>query len=295
MNIQRKPDWLRKKVNPGEQTAMRNLLGELRLHTVCQQALCPNISECFSCGQATFLILGINCTRQCTFCNVERQAPLPVDYDEPDRIAEAVARLKLSHVVITSPTRDDLADGGASVYSSTVRSVRRQSPDTTIELLIPDLMGNQASLETVVQSHPDIIAHNVETVPRLYHIRSGAEYARSLSVLRLCGEMDQRIDTKSGIMLGMGETVDEVREVMQDLREVGCRFLSIGQYLAPGRRHFAVQEYIQPEVFVLMREAACEMGFSHVESGPYVRSSYHANRYVQSVVSGSNELQGDQA
>jgi lipoic acid synthetase len=281
VKIQRKPDWLRKKVNPGEQAGMRHLLAELRLNTVCQQALCPNISECFSCGQATFLILGTNCTRHCSFCNVEKLPPLPVDDTEPLRIAEAVARLKLSHVVITSPTRDDLSDGGSSVYCATVAAIRHQSPRTKVELLIPDFMGNRAAIESVVAVQPDIIAHNVETVPRLYHVRSGAVYERSLEVLRLCGEHDRRISTKSGIMLGMGETEDEVLGVMRDLRAVNCSFLSIGQYLAPSRRHYAVQEYIQPELFESMRQIALEIGFSHVESGPYVRSSYHAEQYSQ--------------
>jgi lipoic acid synthetase len=280
VNIQRKPDWLRKKVNPGEQAGMRHMLGELRLNTVCQQALCPNISECFSCGQATFLILGTNCTRQCTFCNVEKQDPLPVDQDEPARIAEAVVRLKLSHVVVTSPTRDDLADGGATLYSVTVAAIRRRSPATRIELLIPDLMGNKTSLTTIVDAQPDIIAHNVETVPRLYHIRSGAEYSRSLEVLRACTEMNHAIPTKSGIMLGMGESEIEVLEVLSDLRGVKCTLLSIGQYLAPSRKHFPVQEYIRPEIFLHLRERALGMGFSHVESGPYVRSSYHAGEYL---------------
>lgn len=297
MKIQRKPDWLRKKVNPGEQTGMRHLLAELRLNTVCQQALCPNISECFNCGQATFLILGVSCTRQCSFCNVEKHPPLPVDVSEPARIAEAVARLKLSHVVITSPTRDDLADGGASVYCATVGAVRQQSPGTKIELLIPDFMGNSESIESIVNMQPDIIAHNVETVPRLYHVRSGAEYARSLEVLRLCAETGRGISTKSGIMLGMGETIAEVRQVMRDLRAVDCAFLSVGQYLAPSKKHYAVQEYVQPEIFTTVRELALEMGFSHVESGPYVRSSYHADQYTTPVGLQSKKRQadGDQA
>ena len=279
MIIQRKPEWLRKKVNQGEQSGMRQLLGELRLNTVCQQALCPNISECFSCGQATFLILGTNCTRQCSFCNVEKTVPLPVDQHEPSRIAEAVQRLKLSHVVITSPTRDDLPDGGASIYSATVSAIRSASPDTRIELLIPDLQADPDSLGCVVASQPDIIAHNVETVPRLYHVRSGADYHRSLDVLRICRELAPEIDTKSGIMLGLGEQVEEVRQVMRDLRAVGCRYLSIGQYLAPSREHYPVQEYVRPELFERLREAGLELGFSHVESGPYVRSSYHAGEY----------------
>ncbi len=279
MNIQRKPEWLQKRVNPGEQAGMRALLGELRLNTVCQQALCPNISECFRCGQATFLILGRNCTRQCSFCNVDKTQPLPVDRDEPARVAEAVQRLKLAHVVITSPTRDDLPDGGASLYAATVAAIRAVSPATRIEPLIPDFQGLRQSLETVMASGPDIIAHNLETVPRLYHIRSGADYGRSLEVLRMCRELGLHIPTKSGIMLGMGETVDEGVQVLGDLRAVGCAYLSIGQYLAPSRRHYPVREYVRPELFEQLRETALGMGFAHVESGPYVRSSYHAGNY----------------
>ncbi len=280
MNIYRKPEWLQKKVKPGEQAEMRRLLGELRLNTVCQQALCPNISECFRCGQATFLILGTNCTRQCTFCNVEKNVPSPVDHGEPLRVAEAVARLKLSHVVITSPTRDDLADGGSGLYSLAVVAIRSASPETRIELLIPDFQGIRQSLENVVASRPDIIAHNVETVPRLYHIRSGADYLRSLEVLRMIAELAPNTRTKSGIMLGMGESRDEVLQVFRDLRDVGCAYLSIGQYLAPSRKHYPVQEYVRPEVYDHLREEALRLGFSHVESGPYVRSSYHAGSYV---------------
>jgi lipoic acid synthetase len=280
VNIQRKPEWLQKRVNPGEQAGMRALLGELRLNTVCQQALCPNISECFRCGQATFLILGRNCTRQCSFCNVDKAAPQPVDRDEPARVAEAVLRLKLAHVVITSPTRDDLPDGGAGLYAATVAAIREASPKTRIEPLIPDFQGNRQGVATVMASAPDIIAHNLETVPRLYHIRSGADYGRSLEVLRLCAELAPAIPVKSGIMLGMGEAGDEVEQVFRDLRTAGCAYLSIGQYLAPSRRHYPVQEYVRPELFERLRETALAMGFSHVESGPYVRSSYHAERYA---------------
>ena len=280
MKIERKPEWLQKRVNPGDQSEMRRLLGELRLNTVCQQALCPNISECFACGQATFLILGRNCTRQCSFCNVEKTVPLPVDLDEPGRVAEAVSRLKLSHVVITSPTRDDLSDGGAGLYSATVAAIRCASPVTRVELLIPDFQGSRYSLEMVVSALPDIIAHNVETVPRLYHIRSGADYERSLEVLRLCGEMAPEIRVKSGIMLGMGEEEGEVEQVLRDLRGVGCAYLSIGQYLAPSRQHYPVQEYVRPELFESLQAIAMNLGFAHVESGPYVRSSYHAGQYT---------------
>ncbi|MBC7961626.1 MAG: lipoyl synthase [Steroidobacteraceae bacterium] len=280
MKIQRKPEWLRKRVNPGEQTGMRQLLGELRLNTVCQQALCPNISECFSCGQATFLILGRNCTRLCSFCNVDKTAPLPVDVDEPGRVAEAVSRLKLSHAVITSPTRDDLPDGGAEVYAATVAAIRAVSPATRIELLIPDMQGQRASLAVVAAARPDIIGHNIETVPCLYHIRSGADYRRSLDVLKTIRELAPEIRTKSGIMLGMGEVEQDVLEVFRDLRGVDCDYLSIGQYLAPSRAHYPVQEYIPPARFDELRRAALELGFSHVESGPYVRSSYHAGQYA---------------
>lgn len=280
MIIERKPEWLRKRANPGDQVGMRQLLSELRLNTVCQQALCPNISECFSCGQATFLILGRNCTRLCTFCNVEKTAPVTVENDEPGRVAEAVFRLKLSHVVITSPTRDDLPDGGAAVYAATVAAIRAISPATRIELLIPDFQGERSSLAVVVASCPDILGHNVETVPCLYHIRSGADYRRSLDVLKICNELAPEIKTKSGIMLGMGEVEEDVLEVFRDLRDVNCDYLSIGQYLAPSRAHYPVQEYIPPARFDELRRTALALGFSHVESGPYVRSSYHAGQYA---------------
>lgn len=279
MIIQRKPEWLRKKVNLGEQSHMRRLLNELHINTVCQQAMCPNISECFSCGQATFLILGKYCTRQCSFCNVENNLPLPVDGAEQVRIAEAVLRLKLVHVVITSPTRDDLPDGGALQYSKTVSKIRNVSEGTRIELLIPDFLGNQQSLMTIVNAQPDIISHNVETVPRLYHVRSGADYQRSLAVLNKCQEMAPLISTKSGIMLGMGEEEGEVMQVIDDLRGVNCKYLSIGQYLSPSKKHYPVQEFVQLDVFNRLRELALKAGFSHVESGPYVRSSYHADQY----------------
>jgi lipoic acid synthetase len=241
--------------------------------------MCPNISECFSCGQATFLILGINCTRQCGFCNVEKNTPLAVDGDEPARIAEAVKRLKLSHVVITSPTRDDLPDGGALHYCATVTSTRRVASGTRIELLIPDFLGSQQSLETVLSSQPDIIAHNVETVPRLYHVRSGADYLRSLEVLKKSHDLAPLIKTKSGIMLGMGENESEVLRVIEDLRGVNCSYLSIGQYLAPSKNHYPVQEFVRPDIFDHLRKVALDSGFAHVESGPYVRSSYHAGQY----------------
>ncbi|QSV46382.1 lipoyl synthase [Geobacter benzoatilyticus] len=279
MNIARKPEWLQKRINPAAHAAMEGLLGELHLHTVCQEARCPNITECFRERQATFLILGADCTRLCSFCNVTKRTPLPPDSTEPARVAEAVFRLGLSHVVITSPTRDDLPDGGAGHYAETVAAIRSAAPATKVELLIPDFLGSSESLARVVASAPAIIGHNVETVPRLYDIRAGGEYGRSLRVLRMLGELAPAVRSKSGIMLGLGETEDEVLTVFADLRAAGCSYLGIGQYLAPSRQHHPVREFIRPELFEKYRITALSMGFAHVESGPYVRSSYHAARY----------------
>jgi lipoyl synthase len=279
MKIVRKPEWLQKKINPAAHAEMDRLLGDHRLNTVCREAVCPNITECFRNRQATFLILGKSCTRLCSFCNVTKVTPLPADPDEPARIARAVSRLGLTHVVITSPTRDDLPDGGALLYGATVAAIRGESPGARIELLIPDFLGNRESIAAVVAAGPDIIGHNVETVPRLYHVRSGADYLRSLAVLETVLALDPGMKTKSGIMVGLGETEEEVLAVFADLRRAGCAYLSVGQYLAPSRRHFPVQEFITPESFELYREKALALGFEHVESGPYVRSSYHAEQY----------------
>ena len=269
---------------------MNQLLEDLRLHTVCREANCPNISECYGNNQATFLILGTICTRLCSFCNVSKQDPLAPDRDEPRRVAEAIQRLHLRHVVITSPTRDDLPDGGAGLYAETVQEIRACSPETAVELLIPDFRGDRESLATWSFARPDILGHNVETVPRLYHIREGADYRRSLEVLRMIGDMDSAVRSKSGIMLGMGEREEEVVGVFADLLETGCRYLSIGQYLAPSKRHYPVQEYLPPEIFDRYREKALAMGFLHVESGPYVRSSYLAERYGKEALNAN--LQG---
>jgi lipoic acid synthetase len=279
MKITRKPEWLQKRINPAAHADMERMLGELKLHTVCQEASCPNISECFRQRQATFLILGRACTRLCSFCNVVKQAPLPVDPQEPDRVAEAVVHLGLSHVVITSPTRDDLPDGGAGLYSATTAAIRAASSRTKVELLIPDFMGDRAALTTIVNSRADIVGHNLETVLRLYHIRSGADYRRSLEVLKTLREFDPALRTKSGVMVGLGETDVELFSLFADLRQAGCTFLSIGQYLAPSRKHYPVHAFIEPGRFDLYREKALELGFDHVESGPYVRSSYHAAGY----------------
>ncbi len=279
MRIMRKPEWLQKRINPSAHAEMERMLGDLRLHTVCQEACCPNISECFRHRQATFLILGRICTRLCSFCNVAKEKPLPLDPGEPERVAEAISRLDLSHVVITSPTRDDLPDGGAGLYAATVAAIRNASPRTAIELLIPDFRGDRQALATVALAAPDIVGHNLETVPRLYHIREGADYQRSLGVLAELHEIAPALRTKSGLMVGLGETDEELFAVFADLRRVGCAFLSVGQYLAPSRRHHPVVAFIEPERFERYREKALSMGFAHVESGPYVRSSYHAAEY----------------
>ncbi|NMC73133.1 MAG: lipoyl synthase [Geobacteraceae bacterium] len=279
MSHSRRPEWLQKKISPAAHGDMDRLLEGLRLNTVCREAHCPNITECYGCGRATFLILGTICTRMCSFCNVSKREPLPPDPDEPGRVAEAVRLLGLRHVVITSPTRDDLPDGGSALFAETVRAIRAASRATAVELLIPDFGGKRDSITRVVASRPDIIGHNVETVPRLYHIRAGADYRRSLDVLRLIREVDPIAVTKSGIMLGMGEKEDEILLTLADLLEAGCAYLSIGQYLAPSRRHHPVREFVPPQVFSRYREQALSMGFRHVESGPYVRSSYLAERY----------------
>jgi lipoyl synthase len=272
----RKPEWLQKKVNPSAHAEVEGLLAELKLNTVCQQARCPNITECFSKRQATFLIMGRNCTRLCSFCNVSKETPFPLDPAEPEHVAQAVSRLALAHVVVTSPTRDDLPDGGAAAYAATVAAIRSASPATKIELLVPDFGGDAAALACVVASEPDILGHNLETVPRLYGIRSGADYHRSLDLLARAHQLDPGLRTKSGLMLGLGEEEGELFEVLEELLETGCSYLSLGQYLAPSRAHYPVQRFVEPELFERYRVKALEMGFLHVESGPYVRSSYHA-------------------
>ncbi len=280
MKIARRPEWLKKQIRPSAHAEMERLLGELKLNTVCQEAGCPNITECFGQKQATFLILGRACTRHCTFCSVERSAPLPVDPGEPARVASAVARLGLDHVVITSPTRDDLSDGGAGAYAETVAAIRHWSPAARIEILVPDFQGRRSSIARICHAGPDVIGHNVETVPRLYSVRRGASYRRSLDVLAVARELAPGTPTKSGLMLGLGEDLDEVREVLADLKGAGCSYISLGQYLPPSRKHQPVVKYIPPETFDLLKGEALRMGFAHVESGPYVRSSYHASDYA---------------
>lgn len=277
-----RPEWLNKKIDLKVYSDMKSQLRKLGVETVCEQAMCPNAGECFGRGEATFLILGRHCTRACSFCNVDRSEPLPPDADEPRRVAEAVARFGLKHAVVTSVTRDDLTDGGAEMFAETVLSIRAVSPETTIEVLIPDFNLSRIALNMVAASLPDIIAHNIETVPSLYGtVRRGSDYGRSLGVLRALKDISHDITTKSGIMLGMGESEDEVYQVIRDLRSAGCDFLSIGQYLAPSKRHYPVKEYIAPEKFTAYAKKSFESGFLHVESGPYVRSSYMAGKYLE--------------
>ncbi|MFA6216899.1 MAG: lipoyl synthase [Candidatus Omnitrophota bacterium] len=277
----RKPRWLNKKINLGDCQKVKTLLNGLRVNTVCREASCPNIGECFAKNQATFLILGAVCTRSCTFCGVRKAEPLPVDPDEPFRVAEAARKLGLKHVVITSVTRDDLDDGGAHYFAETISAIRAGNGTVTIEALIPDFQLNTRALVTVVEAAPDIIGHNIECVPRLYQaIRLGSDYARSLAVLRTIKEIDRNIYTKSGIMLGLGEARPEVGRVFRDLVKTGCDFISIGQYLSPSVSHAPVKEYICPEDFEYYRQQAKAAGFRHVVSGPYVRSSYLAGEYL---------------
>lgn len=276
-----RPAWLNKKISISACSEMKRLLRGLRLEAVCEQAMCPNIGECFLRKEATFLLLGRLCTRRCSFCNIEKGIPLPPDLSEPERIAQAVKELSLKHVVVTSVTRDDLADGGAGIFADTVSRIRERSPKAAIEALIPDFRLSLGALTVLAGVSPDIIAHNVETVPSLYKkVRQGADYLRSLKVLQTIKKISPGIKTKSGIMLGLGEKKEEVYSVMEDLRSAGCDFLSIGQYLSPSLRHYPVKEYVSPEQFFIYKDKGIELGFLHIESGPYVRSSYMAGCYL---------------
>lgn len=278
--IQRKPDWLKIKLHAGKsREEVLQLLDRLTLHTVCEEADCPNLGECFSRRTATFMILGRFCTRNCTFCNVQKCKPTPVDPDEPAHVAQAVKELNLRHVVITSVTRDDLPDGGAGHFARVIGEIRKLDGEVAVEVLIPDFRGDKNALAAVVEAGPKIINHNVETVPRLYpEVRPMAVYRRSLELLADVKRMDAGMLTKSGIMVGLGEREDEVIELFGDLREAGCDLLTVGQYLAPSKSHHHVVEYIHPDVFEKYREKALEMGFLHVASAPLVRSSYLADK-----------------
>ena len=275
----RRPDWLRAPAPAGTNyRELKALVDRLKLHTVCESAACPNVGECWNRRTATFMILGNLCTRRCGFCAVSKGAPLPVDYDEPRRVAEAVAELGLRYAVVTSVNRDDRKDGGAELFALTIRAIRDFVPGCKVEVLIPDFQGVRWALEIVMEAAPDILNHNTETVPRLYRqVRLGARYERSLDILAHAKRTSPSIPTKSGLMLGLGETQPEVLKVMRDLRDHHVDILTLGQYLRPSPKHLPIIRYIPPEEFQEYRKAGSEMGFRHVEAGPLVRSSYHAD------------------
>jgi lipoic acid synthetase len=274
-----KPDWLKVRA-PGSEGYVRikGLMRDLGLHTVCEEAHCPNIGECWHHGTATFMIMGDVCTRACAYCNVTHGAPLALDPHEPDKLANAVDTMQLNYVVVTSVDRDDLADFGAGAFAATVRAIHARRPECRVEVLIPDFQGHEAPLRTVLEAGPDILNHNTETVPRLYRIaRPGGRYPRALELLQRARAWAPKTPTKSGIMVGLGETWDEVVEVLRDLRGVNCQILTIGQYLRPSPAHLPMERYYTPDEFRELKRISLELGFGHVESGPLVRSSYHAH------------------
>jgi len=278
-----KPRWLKKRLPTGpEYEKVRELVGKDRLHTVCQEAKCPNMWECFSQQTATFLIMGSRCTRNCRFCSVAQGPVEPPDPAEPDRVASAARQMGLSYVVITSVTRDDLADGGAAFFAETIAAVHRRIPSARVEVLIPDFQGNAAALQAVLAARPDVLNHNIETVPRLYTlVRPQARYQRSLQLLSRVQKYTPGLPIKSGLMLGLGESSDEIRSTLKDLIDAGCRILTLGQYLQPSKAHLPVKRFVSPEEFEQWRQLAIEIGFSEVASGPFVRSSYHAKELYQ--------------
>lgn len=276
-----KPDWLRVKAPQWERVGnVKETLRDLSLNTVCEEASCPNIGECFKAGTATFLIMGPACTRACPYCDIDfEKKPQPLDPTEPSRLAEAVRRMKLNHVVITSVNRDDLPDEGASQFVRCIEAVRTISPKTTIEVLIPDLCGNWSALEIILKSQPEVLNHNTETVPRLYkRTRPQGDYKRTLELLKISRQIAPWVYTKSGIMVGLSETDEEIRQVMRDLREVDCDILTIGQYLQPTQKHLKVGDFIHPEQFAAWKKYGEEIGFLQVVSSPLTRSSYHAEQ-----------------
>ncbi len=277
-NGPKKPPWLKKRVSTGQgYHRVVRLLRECSLHTVCEEALCPNLGECFSNGTATFMILGDLCTRNCRFCAVNKGVPEPPDKKEPQKIADAVKELRLRYTVITSVTRDDLPDGGSEHFADTIRAIKHQTPEAKVEVLIPDFQGSAEDLKTVVAAAPHVLNHNLETVPRLYpEVRPQANYHQSLMLIRRAVGMNPGLATKSGLMLGLGETHEEVRQVLYDLLAAGCKLLTLGQYLAPSKDHHRVVEYIPPNQFLKWEKSAYGMGFQGVASGPFVRSSFHA-------------------
>jgi lipoic acid synthetase len=282
LRSERKPPWLRVTVRAPDGRLRKALDG---LHTVCQEARCPNQWECFSRGTATFLLMGDVCTRNCRFCGVRSEVPAPLDRSEPERVAEAVARMELEYVVLTSVTRDDLEDGGAGHFVRTVQKIREHRPTIRVEVLIPDFEGDESALAALLECAPEVVGHNIETVPRLYRsVRPGADYERSLEVLRTLKRLDGNTITKSGLMVGLGEREEEVRSAMRDLRDAGCDLLVIGQYLQPTPEHLPVAEYIFPEQFRRFEEHALQMGFKGALCRPLVRSSYQAEEMYEACV-----------
>ena len=279
----KRPEWLKVKLPVGENyNDVKNLVRRQSLHTVCEEARCPNIAECWNNRSATFMILGDTCTRSCGFCNVKVGIPNELDLAEPRRVADSVKELGLKHVVITSVNRDELKDGGALIFSETIRLINEDMPDTTIEILIPDFRGEQEAFNIIMKYPPDILNHNLETVPRLYHVvRPQAKYERSLQLIRWF--KDKYLRTKSGIMVGIGEQPDEVLDLMKDLVEHGCDILTIGQYLQPTKMHLPVDRFVTPEEFKMYNEEGLKMGFKIVESSPLVRSSYHADKHARAL------------
>lgn len=283
----RKPEWIRMKApDSARYQEIKRVLRENNLHTVCEEASCPNIGECFSGGTATFMILGDICTRRCPFCDVAHGKPLPPDVNEPENLARTIAQMKLRYVVITSVDRDDLLDGGAQHFVDCIKAVRSHSPDIKIEILVPDFRGRlDVALKILSEAPPDVMNHNLETIPRLYkQARPGSDYQNSLNLLKQFSEMYPHIPTKSGLMLGLGETDEEILEVMRDLRAHHVSMLTLGQYLQPSVHHLPVMRYVEPHVFAALKEKADAMGFNNTASGPMVRSSYHADLQAQQVV-----------
>ena len=283
----RLPDWLKRRLPAAGRTdEIRQLLDGLHLATVCDGAHCPNRGECYARGTATFMILGETCTRNCRFCAVDSRDPGPPRADEPADVAEAAGRMGLSYVVVTSVTRDDLPDGGAGHFAATIQAIRRRLPDARVEVLTPDFQGDEAAIRTVLRAAPDVFNHNVETVPSLYgNVRPQADYRQSLDVLaaagRIASELEKRIFTKSGLMVGLGETREEIRQVLGDLRAAECDILTVGQYLAPSEAHYPVERFVPPEEFAEIEAEALEMGFRAVAAGPFVRSSYRADEVFE--------------
>ncbi|MGD9078083.1 MAG: lipoyl synthase [Desulfobacterales bacterium] len=282
---QKKPRWLKKRLPTGpEYEKVKELIGKDRLHTVCQEARCPNMWECFSQQTATFLIMGSRCTRNCRFCSVAQGPVEPPDPAEAERVADAARQMGLGYIVITSVTRDDLPDGGAAFFAATIKAIHRQIPSAKVEVLIPDFQGNAEALQTVLEAGPDVLNHNIETVPRLYElVRPQARYERSLQLLSRVQKYAPGLPIKSGLMLGLGESSEEIRSTLKDLIDAGCRILTLGQYLQPSKAHLPVKRFVSPAEFENWKNTALEMGFSEVASGPFVRSSYHAKELYQAI------------